>query len=97
VHYDFEKAIQLPAEMKGSFDRIICDPPFLSEDCQTKGIPKSESNDTRSRLISNSCVNRAMADQIMDTGVSTYHCMHWRAYGEPSDHQTVWKGRHSDY
>jgi|TARA_R110002003_G_scaffold115_2_gene9950 methylase of polypeptide subunit release factors len=37
VRYDFEKAIQLPAEMKGSFDRIICDPPFLSEDCQTKG------------------------------------------------------------
>ncbi|KAF2827461.1 hypothetical protein CC86DRAFT_348956 [Ophiobolus disseminans] len=36
VQYDFEKAIQLPAEMKGSFDRIICDPPFLSEDCQTK-------------------------------------------------------------
>ncbi|KAH7095103.1 putative N6-adenine methyltransferase-domain-containing protein [Paraphoma chrysanthemicola] len=36
VRYDFEKAIQLPAEMKGAFDRIICDPPFLSEDCQTK-------------------------------------------------------------
>jgi methylase of polypeptide subunit release factors len=38
VRYDFEKAIQLPSEMKGAFDRIICDPPFLSEDCQTKGI-----------------------------------------------------------
>ncbi|KAF2629901.1 hypothetical protein BU25DRAFT_489318 [Macroventuria anomochaeta] len=36
VHYDFEKAIQLPAELKGSFDRIIVDPPFLSDDCQTK-------------------------------------------------------------
>lgn len=23
--------------MKGKFDRIICDPPFLSTDCQTKG------------------------------------------------------------
>lgn len=38
VRYDFQKAIQLPAEMKGSFDCIICDPPFLSEDCQTKGV-----------------------------------------------------------
>lgn len=37
VHYDFEKALQLPAELKGSFDRIIVDPPFLSDDCQTKG------------------------------------------------------------
>lgn len=26
-----------PASMKGAFDRIICDPPFLSDDCQTKG------------------------------------------------------------
>lgn len=23
--------------MKGTVDRIICDPPFLSEECQTKG------------------------------------------------------------
>jgi tRNA G10 N-methylase Trm11 len=37
VPYDFEKAIQLPTELKGSFDAIICDPPFLSQDCQTKG------------------------------------------------------------
>lgn len=25
------------AHLKGTCDRIICDPPFLSEDCQTKG------------------------------------------------------------
>lgn len=25
------------AQLKGSVDHIICDPPFLSEDCQTKG------------------------------------------------------------
>jgi tRNA1(Val) A37 N6-methylase TrmN6 len=37
VPYDFEKAIKLPPELKGSFDAIICDPPFLSQDCQTKG------------------------------------------------------------
>ncbi|KAH8724633.1 putative N6-adenine methyltransferase-domain-containing protein [Phaeosphaeriaceae sp. PMI808] len=36
VRYDFEKAIQLPPELQNSFDHIICDPPFLSEDCQTK-------------------------------------------------------------
>lgn len=34
--YDFAHPLRLPAELKGSFDRIICDPPFLSEDCQTK-------------------------------------------------------------
>ncbi|KIW00382.1 uncharacterized protein PV09_08092 [Verruconis gallopava] len=36
VKYDFEQPIKLPVELKGQFDAIICDPPFLSEDCQTK-------------------------------------------------------------
>ena len=36
VLYDFQKPLNLPAKLKGTFDRIICDPPFLSEDCQTK-------------------------------------------------------------
>ncbi|KAF2702700.1 hypothetical protein K504DRAFT_419905 [Pleomassaria siparia CBS 279.74] len=36
VQYDFEKPMRLPVELKGSFDRIIADPPFLSQDCQTK-------------------------------------------------------------
>lgn len=34
--YDFKSPTKLPSEMKGRFDRIIIDPPFLSEDCQTK-------------------------------------------------------------
>ncbi|KAI2777862.1 N(6)-adenine-specific DNA methyltransferase [Daldinia loculata] len=36
IFYDFLHPIKLPAELKGGVDRIICDPPFLSEDCQTK-------------------------------------------------------------
>ncbi|KAF2237456.1 hypothetical protein EV356DRAFT_539433 [Viridothelium virens] len=36
VHYDFQQPLKLPVDLKGSFDRLICDPPFLSEDCQTK-------------------------------------------------------------
>ncbi|KAI9884860.1 MAG: DASH complex subunit dam1 [Watsoniomyces obsoletus] len=36
VFYDFNRPFQLPAHLKGTCDRILCDPPFLSEDCQTK-------------------------------------------------------------
>ncbi|KAK4136172.1 hypothetical protein BT67DRAFT_418183 [Trichocladium antarcticum] len=32
VFYDFAQPLKLP----GTCDRLICDPPFLSEDCQTK-------------------------------------------------------------
>lgn len=36
VLYDFQQPLRLPSQLKGKFDRIICDPPFLSDDCQTK-------------------------------------------------------------
>ncbi|KAI2602679.1 putative N6-adenine methyltransferase-domain-containing protein [Hypoxylon sp. NC1633] len=60
VFYDFQQPIKLPAQMKGSVDRIICDPPFLSEDCQTKAaltvrwLSRSSTeagSESRSRLI----------------------------------------------
>ncbi|KAK1753512.1 NADH-ubiquinone oxidoreductase [Echria macrotheca] len=36
VFYDFAQPLKVPAHLKGAMDRIIVDPPFLSEDCQTK-------------------------------------------------------------
>lgn len=36
IFYDFQHPFKLPADLKGRVDRIICDPPFLSDDCQTK-------------------------------------------------------------
>jgi len=54
IFYDFHNPLKLPcktvpaaiissysckaAKLKASIDHIICDPPFLSEDCQTKGV-----------------------------------------------------------
>ncbi|THY19597.1 N-6 adenine-specific DNA methyltransferas-like protein 2 [Aureobasidium pullulans] len=34
--YDYKQPFKLDPSMKASFDRIICDPPFLNEDCQSK-------------------------------------------------------------
>ncbi|RKF61465.1 Protein-lysine N-methyltransferase EFM5 [Erysiphe neolycopersici] len=36
VFYDFKNPFQLPSELKGTVNHFICDPPFLSDDCQTK-------------------------------------------------------------
>ncbi|KAF4556362.1 Protein-lysine N-methyltransferase EFM5-like protein [Elsinoe fawcettii] len=36
VRYDFQEPLKLDTALKANFDRIICDPPFLSDDCQTK-------------------------------------------------------------
>ncbi|KAF3316068.1 hypothetical protein TWF173_002846 [Orbilia oligospora] len=34
--YDFNEPLKLPLKFKGFFDRVLVDPPFLSEECQTK-------------------------------------------------------------
>ena len=36
VYYDFEQPTKLDPAMKGIYDRLLVDPPFLSDDCQTK-------------------------------------------------------------
>ena len=36
VFYDYNNPLRMPDDLKGKFDRIICDPPFLSDDCQIK-------------------------------------------------------------
>ena len=36
IFYDYQQPLNLPKDLKGAFDCIICDPPFLSEDCQAK-------------------------------------------------------------
>ncbi|KAF4983817.1 hypothetical protein FZEAL_854 [Fusarium zealandicum] len=36
VFYDFQRPLQLPGSLKGSLDGVIVDPPFFSNDCQTK-------------------------------------------------------------
>ena len=72
VPYDFNHPQKLPAELGGSFDRILCDPPFLSEECQTKTaitarwLTKAVKNDAqkeaRPRLIV--CTGERMANLI---------------------------------
>lgn len=36
IPYDYTKPLILPASLTHSFDAILVDPPFLSEECQTK-------------------------------------------------------------
>ncbi|KAL2134615.1 hypothetical protein VTI74DRAFT_11357 [Chaetomium olivicolor] len=72
VFYDYAQPLKLPAHLKGTCDRIICDPPFLSEDCQTKAAltvkwlskpqPSSEASAQQLRLIV--CTGERMQDVV---------------------------------
>src|SRR5262249_30600703 len=44
--WDVASQLTLPtAELKGTADRVIVDPPFLNEDCQAKGAPPHPQSD----------------------------------------------------
>ncbi|XP_034245449.1 EEF1A lysine methyltransferase 1 [Thrips palmi] len=36
IYYDYNSPLELPVNLKGSFDLVIADPPFLSEECLSK-------------------------------------------------------------
>lgn len=36
VFYDYKSPLNIPRELGSSFDIVIADPPFLSEECLTK-------------------------------------------------------------
>lgn len=68
AHYDFSRPLELPREYKNRFDRVLIDPPFLSQDCQTKAAvtarwllkPETESDQTRTIV----CTGERMGDLI---------------------------------
>lgn len=68
--FDFKQPLRLPAELKGKFDRIIADPPFLNDDCQTKTaltvryLAKEWSSDSDLGLRFISCTGERMASTI---------------------------------
>lgn len=68
VFYDYQQPLRLPAKLKGHFDRIICDPPFLSDDCQAKTaltvrfLAKSWASEESVRIIS--CTGERMEPLI---------------------------------
>ena len=75
IFYDYNKPLSLPPWLKGAVDHIICDPPFLSDDCQTKAamtvrwISKCHKKDSEwevenSRLIV--CTGERMENAILE-------------------------------
>lgn len=36
--YDYKKPLDLPAELQGSFNVVVADPPYLSSECLDKAV-----------------------------------------------------------
>jgi len=72
--YDFNEPLKLPGRFKGVFDRVLVDPPFLSEDCQTKAaltvrwLSKPWNAPSNGNLSDQSDVNTSAVRIIVCTG-----------------------------
>ncbi|KHE78635.1 hypothetical protein GE21DRAFT_1222821 [Neurospora crassa] len=76
VFYDFTQPLKLPSHLKGAFDRVIVDPPFLSEDCQTKAaltvrwMLKSEEKGEKPKIIA--CTGERMETLVTEKLYKSY-------------------------
>lgn len=88
--YDYNKPLDFSDKLKGKVDRLLIDPPFLNEDCQTKSSvtakallspndkSKTKSGVLKHRLIS--CTGERMANVIKnaypDTHITDFYPEH---------------------
>lgn len=91
---------QVVEDLKGQFDRIICDPPFLNEDCQTKGMDQCQCKDAWTPCADNSmhsCDDSQMAVKASKArkriSAAKIHRLHWWENGD-SCSQSV--SKHAD-
>lgn len=88
VHYNFNEPFRLPLSMKAQYDRILCDPPFLSPDCQTKAAMT-----VRWLLKANSPAHdNSTAQVIVCTGATMQDLMH-KLYADI--HTTTFEPKHA--
>ncbi len=77
VHYDFKDPLKLPSSMRAVYDRTLCDPPFLSVDCQTKVAMTIRWLSKSQVLKKNSSIQR----KIVCTGATMENIIH-KLYAE---------------
>ena len=79
THYDYNDPLRLPLSMRAMYDRIICDPPFLSPDCQAKiaitvrwllSAQLSEKDSSTLRVVV--CTGATMADLVSKLYTKTH-------------------------
>ncbi|QLL32904.1 hypothetical protein HG536_0D04260 [Torulaspora globosa] len=86
LFYDYRNPQDFDAKLKGKVNRLIIDPPFLNEDCQTKSaitakalLAENDNSKTRNGLLKHrliSCTGERMSEVISkvypDTKMTTF-------------------------
>ncbi|CCH61192.1 hypothetical protein TBLA_0E01320 [Henningerozyma blattae CBS 6284] len=88
--YDYNNPLEFDSKLKGRVDRLLIDPPFLNEDCQTKSsitakalLAKDDNSKTKNGVLKHrliSCTGERMSDVIQNvypnTHITTFYPEH---------------------
>lgn len=81
VHYDFNRPEDLSRNLHDSFDRVLVDPPFLSEECQTKAsvaakLLSKKDGSTRTIVCTGERMKEVIESSYPHTKETTFHPQH---------------------
>eukprot|EP00128_Syssomonas_multiformis_P002109 Colp12_sorted_trinity150504_noHs@30249 len=76
VFYDYKQPLELPEELKGSFDVVVADPPFLSEECLTKTAESIRWLGKSKYLLCTGFVMTALAGKLLGLRTCGYYPVH---------------------
>jgi len=76
IRYDFNRPLDLPTEYEGVFDVVICDPPFLSEDCLRKTASTVKYLTSKSVILCTGAVMEELAEELLGTKLCVFQPQH---------------------
>lgn len=76
VFYDYNEPVALPAQLKASFDLVVVDPPFLSEECLQKIAQTVHYLTTKKILLCTGAVMTELAQQLLGVTECSFRPSH---------------------
>ncbi|XP_076237832.1 EEF1A lysine methyltransferase 1 [Calliopsis andreniformis] len=72
IPYDYKFPLNLPKSMSNSYDLVIADPPFLSEECLTKTIITIKFLAKRNIVLCTGAIMADLAKRLLDVEVCNF-------------------------
>lgn len=76
IYYDFNRPLNLPEELSKSFDLVIADPPFLSEECLAKTTETIKMLAKGKIMLCTGTIVSDLAAKLLDVKMSKFKPKH---------------------
>ncbi|XP_025414499.1 EEF1A lysine methyltransferase 1 [Sipha flava] len=76
VFYDYNEPMRFDQELLNSFDLVIVDPPFLSEECLTKSLQTTKSLTRKHIILCTGGIMEELAKKLLDVHKCSFEPKH---------------------